>query len=90
MVRNADKSTENPLTSYFRRRTPSGTHSRPELQSPGGRGPGDEAPVVADVSTFPDVLISPAVSVSVDTRAGRSLSNQRIKIIGCGVKQYTV
>lgn len=85
MGRNVDKSIETPLTSYFRQSNPSGAHSRPELQSPGGRGPGDEAPVVADVSTFPDALISPEVSVSVDSQARRSLSNQRIKT----VKQYT-
>lgn len=90
MGRNADKSIENPLTSYFRQSIPSGAHSRPELQSPGGKGPSDEAPVAVDVSTFPDTLLSPAVTVSVDSRAGRSLSNQRIKIIGCGVQQYTV
>lgn len=77
---------ENPLTSYFRWSIPTGALSRPELQSPGGRGPGDEAPVVGDVSTFPDPFISPAVSVSVDAQAGCSQSNQRIKIIGCGVK----
>lgn len=86
---NADRSTENPLTSYFRHNNPDGAHSRPELQSPGGRGPSDEAPVAADVSTFSDTLISPVACVSVDSQAGRFLSNQRIKIIGCGVKQDT-
>lgn len=56
----------------------------------GQRGPVMRPQVVADVCPyFPDALLSPSVSVSADSRAGCFPSNQRIKIIGCGAKQYT-
>lgn len=71
--KNADKSKENPLTSYFRWTNPSGAQNRPGLQSPGGRGPGDEAPVAADVSTFP-THSSPRQHVSQKTLSSDTLA----------------
>lgn len=45
--------------------------------------------MAAYVSTSPDYLYSPAIHLSVDSLAGRTSSNHRIKIIGLKVKEYS-